>query len=115
MSAFAAMVDRLFGGPLGVDATWLADGTGSGVAVRVVRTVPSPAGQRGVGGFAVAVAPAAQAARAAIDVRLADVAAPRVGDSVVIDGRRYPVRGVPMLDDEGLIWTCELGPGEAEA
>ena len=46
------------------------------------------------------------------DLRLAEVASPRPGDRIEFDGTLH--QGEPKRDRERLIWTVDLGPGEAE-
>ena len=45
-----------------------------------------------------------------VDLRVAEVAAPRPGDRVEMDGEAFLVRGEPVRDRERLVWTLELHP-----
>ena len=48
-----------------------------------------------------------------IDVRVSDVAAPRRGDSFIVDGVTHTINANPMrLDDMRLVWTCPTPEGE---
>ena len=48
-----------------------------------------------------------------IDLRVAEVAAPRPGDRVEMDGEAFRVEGEPVRDRERLTWTLELRPAGA--
>jgi hypothetical protein len=45
-----------------------------------------------------------------LDLRLAEVANPRPGDRVEIDGEAFLIQGEPVRDRERLIWTVDLRP-----
>lgn len=45
-----------------------------------------------------------------IDLRVADVANPRPGDRVEIDGDAFLIQGEPVRDRERLVWTVDLRP-----
>ena len=45
-----------------------------------------------------------------LDVRVAEVANPRPGDRMVIDGTAYIVQGEPVRDRERLVWTLDMRP-----
>ena len=44
------------------------------------------------------------------DVRVSEIAAPRPGDRIVIDGTTYIVQGEPVRDRERLVWTIDTRP-----
>jgi hypothetical protein len=44
------------------------------------------------------------------DVRASEVAAPRPGDRIVIDGATCIVQGEPVRDRERLVWTIDTRP-----
>jgi len=92
MSAFSAAVGALFADPnIGRDAVYIADG-GAPVLVRVV----------------------ARRADAVTDFgdarRVAEVANPRPGDRIEIDGDAFLIQGEPVRDGERLVWTVDLRP-----
>ena len=45
-----------------------------------------------------------------LDLRLADVANPRPGDRLEIDGDAFLIQGEPVRDRERLVWTVDLRP-----
>jgi hypothetical protein len=45
-----------------------------------------------------------------LDLRLAEVANPRPGDRIEIDGEAFIVQGEPVRDRERLVWTVDLRP-----
>ena len=45
-----------------------------------------------------------------IDLRVAEVAKPRPGDRVEIDGDAFLILGEPVRDRERLVWTLDLRP-----
>lgn len=45
-----------------------------------------------------------------IDLRVAEVPAPRPGDRIEIDGDAFLIEGEPVRDRERLVWTVELRP-----
>ena len=45
-----------------------------------------------------------------IDLRVAEVPAPRPGDRVEIDGEAFLIQGEPVRDRERLVWTIDLRP-----
>jgi len=45
-----------------------------------------------------------------IDLRVAEVANPRPGDRVEIDGAGFNIQGEPVRDRERLVWTVDLRP-----
>jgi hypothetical protein len=102
MSAFAKAIDDLFGDPnIGRDAVYTPDG---GTAVRV-RIIARRADE--VTGFGEARL-WSEATR--IDLRVAEVANPRPGDRIDIDGDAFLVQGEPVRDRERLVWTVDLRP-----
>ena len=102
MSAFAKAIDDLFGDPnIGRDAVYTPDG---GTAVRV-RIIARRADE--VTGFGEARL-WSEATR--IDLRVAEVANPRPGDRIDIDGEAFLIQGEPVRDRERLVWTVDLRP-----
>jgi hypothetical protein len=47
-----------------------------------------------------------------LDVRTSEVANPRPGDRLVLDGEAFVVQGEPVRDRERLVWTIDVRPGE---
>jgi hypothetical protein len=45
-----------------------------------------------------------------IDLRVAEVANPRPGDRIEIDGDAFLIQGEPVRDRERLVWTLDLRP-----
>ena len=45
-----------------------------------------------------------------LDLRVAEVADPRPGDRIVVDGKAFVVQGEPIRDRERLVWTIEVRP-----
>ena len=45
------------------------------------------------------------------DVRVSEVAAPRPGDRLVVDGDNFVVQGEPVRDRVRLVWTLDTRPG----
>ena len=45
-----------------------------------------------------------------IDLRVAEVANPRPGDRIEIDGDAFNIQGEPVRDRERLVWTVDLRP-----
>jgi len=45
-----------------------------------------------------------------LDLRAAEVANPRPGDRIEIDGEAFLIQGEPVRDREQLVWTVDLRP-----
>ena len=45
-----------------------------------------------------------------IDLRVAEVPAPRPGDRIEIEGEAFLIHGEPVRDRERLVWTVDLRP-----
>ncbi|WP_085881295.1 head-tail joining protein [Roseisalinus antarcticus] len=45
-----------------------------------------------------------------IDLRVAEVANPRPGNRIEIDGEAFLIQGEPVRDRERLVWTVDLRP-----
>ena len=45
-----------------------------------------------------------------LDLRIAEVADPRPGDRIEIDGEAFLIQGEPVRDRERLVWTVDLRP-----
>lgn len=102
MTAFAAIVDALFADPnIGREAVYTSDGG----APTLVRVVARQADVKTDFGDARLWSETTR-----IDLRLADVANPRPGDRLEIDGDAFLIQGEPVRDRERLVWTVDLRP-----
>ena len=102
MTAFAGLVDQLFADPnLGRDVTW-EPADGEPVAVRVVARRADAVSEFGGARL--------WSETTRFDVRVAEVAIPRPGDRIVLDGEAFVVQGEPVRDRERLVWTLDARP-----
>ena len=102
MTAFAGLVDQLFADPnLGRDAIYEpADGEPSPSASSPGGPTPSPSSAaRGSG-----------RRRRGSTCASREVANPRPGDRIVLDGEAFVVQGEPVRDRERLVWTLDVRP-----
>jgi hypothetical protein len=103
MTVFAAAMDAIFADAnMAVDALWLEQGFGPGVACRVVRRAPDEVTDFGQGRF--------RSETTTVDVRVSEVPAPAPGDILVIGQDRFRVQGDPDRDSERLLWSLNLVP-----
>ncbi|PJN96168.1 hypothetical protein CNY89_04155 [Amaricoccus sp. HAR-UPW-R2A-40] len=102
MSAFAATVGALFADPnIGRGAVYIADG-GAPVLVRAVARRADAISDFGEARI--------WSETTRIDLRVAEVANPRPGDRIEIDGDAFLIQGEPVRDRERLVWTVDLRP-----
>ena len=102
MTAFAVALDALFtDAHLARDVVYTADG-GQPTLVRAILRRPDD-----VTGFGEA---RIWSETTRLDLRVADVANPRPGDRLEIDGDAFLIRGEPVRDRERLVWTVDLRP-----
>jgi hypothetical protein len=102
MTAFAAALDVLFAdGNIGRDAVYIPEGG----TPQLIRVVTRRADE--VTGFGDA---RLWSETTRIDLRVAEVANPRPGDRVEIDGEAFLIQGEPVRDRERLVWTVGLRP-----
>jgi len=102
MSAFAAAVGALFADPnIGRDAVYTPEG-GTPILVRVVARRADAITDFGDARL--------WSETTRIDLRVAEVAKPRPGDRVEIDGEAFLIQGGPIRDRERLVWTVDLRP-----
>jgi hypothetical protein len=47
---------------------------------------------------------------ALFEVRVTDVAAPRPGDTIEVDGETFMLQGEPVRDGARLVWTLDTRP-----
>jgi len=96
------MIDLLFADAnIGRDALYTADG---GVP-QVVRVVARRADEITSFGDARLWSETTR-----VDLRVAEVANPRPGDRIEIDGEAFLIQGEPVRDRERLVWTVDLRP-----
>ena len=101
MNAFATAIDRIFADTnMAVAALWFAGGTGSGVAVRVIRKSPHEITPFGAGRIL--------SDTTLLEARVADMPTPAPGDLIRIGLEDFLVQGEPKLDRERLIWTLNM-------
>ncbi len=102
MTAFAAVVDALFADPnIGLEAVYIADG-GMPDLVRVVARRADAITDFGDARL--------WSETTRIDLRVAEVPAPRPGERLEIDGDAFLIQGEPVRDRERLVWTVDLRP-----
>lgn len=100
MSAFVAVVGALFADPnIGRDAVYIADG-GAPMLVRVVARRADAISDFGDARL--------WSETTRVDLRVAEVANPRPGDRIEIDGEAFLIQGEPIRDRERLVWTVDL-------
>lgn len=100
--AFENALAVLFADPnIGLEAIYTSDG-GAPVVVRAVVRRPDE-----VTNFSDA---RLWSETARVDLRVAEVANPRPGDRVEIDGEVFLIQGEPVRDRERLVWTVDLRP-----
>lgn len=102
MSAFAAAVGALFADPnIGRDAVYTPEG-GVPVLVRVVARRADTITDFGDARL--------WSETTRLDLCVAEVANPRPGDRLEIDGEAFLIQGEPVRDRERLVWTVDLRP-----
>jgi hypothetical protein len=102
MNAVAAALDALFtDANIACDAVY-TDAGGNPVLVRVVARRADE-----VTGFGDA---RLWSETTRVDLRVAEVRAPRPGDRMEIDGEAFLIQGEPVRDRERLVWTVDLRP-----
>ena len=102
MDAVAAAIDALFAdGSIACEAVYTPEG---GVPV-LVRAVTRRADDVSSFGDARLWSETTR-----VDLRVAEVADPRPGDRIEIDGEAFLIQGEPVRDRERLVWTIDLQP-----
>lgn len=102
MSLFAQAIDDLFTDPhLARDAVW-RPAVGDPVPIRIMIRQPDEVASFGESRFATDTT--------VIDMRLSEVAEPRPGDGIKIDGELFVVQGEPRRDAERLVRRIEAVP-----
>ncbi|RMH47684.1 MAG: hypothetical protein D6686_12215 [Alphaproteobacteria bacterium] len=102
MTAFAAILDALFADPnIGREAIYTSDG-GAPVLVRVVSRQADAITDFGDARL--------WSESTRVDLRVAEVPAPRPGDRIEIDSEAFLIQGEPVRDRERLVWTVDMRP-----
>ena len=102
MTAFGTALDVLFADPnIGRDAVYTPEG-GAPVLVRVVVRRADAITEFGEARL--------WSETTRIDLRVAEVQAPRPGDRIEIEGEAFLIHGEPVRDRERLVWTVDLRP-----
>ncbi|WP_374292967.1 head-tail joining protein [Paenirhodobacter enshiensis] len=102
MSAFAAAVTALFADPnIGGDAVYTPEG-GAPVLVRIVTRRADAVTDFGDARI--------WSDTTRVDLLVTEVANPRPGDRVEIEGEAFLIQGEPVRDRERLVWTVDLRP-----
>ena len=101
-TAFAAALDALFADAhLARDVVYIAEG-GAPALVRAILRRPDDVTDFGEARL--------WSETTRLDLRLAEVANPRPGDRIEIDGEAFLIQGEPVRDRERLVWTVDLRP-----
>lgn len=102
MSAFVAALSALFADPnIGRDAVYIVDG-GVPVPVRIVARRADTITDFGDARL--------WSETTRVDLRVTEVAEPRPGDRIEIEGDAFLIQGEPVRDRERLVWTVDLRP-----
>jgi len=100
--AFSAALAALFADPnIGREAVYIADG-GAPVLVRIVARRADAITDFGDARL--------WSETTRVDLRVAEVPAPRTGDRIEIDGDAFLIQGESIRDRERLVWTVDLRP-----
>ena len=103
MSVLKAAMDRIFShAAMAKPALWISASTSEERTIRVIRRAPDRVTEFGAGRFV--------SDTTMVDVRVADLPAPRPGDLIVIGADSHVIQGEPLRDRERLIWTLDLRP-----
>lgn len=102
MTAFSSAVDHLFVDPNLVSSAICTPALGDPFPVRVIARRADAVTEFSEARFWSDIT--------RFDVRVAEVAAPRPGDRLVLDGDTFVVQGEPMRDRERLVWTLDTRP-----
>ena len=101
MTVFAGAVDATFAA-FGIDATYTPTGSDP-IPVRVIARRPDTI--VGFGDTRI------HAETATFELRASEVASPRSGDQLVLDGEAFVVQGEPeRRDPDRIVWTVDVRP-----
>ena len=103
MTAFAAAVDALFADPNLAREAVYEPADGDPFPVRVIARRADAVTEFGEARL--------WSETTRFDVRASEIAAPRPGDHLSIDGTAYIVQGEPLRDRERLVWTLDTRAG----
>lgn len=101
MDPWQMAVDVIFQSPGSLDAVFTAAG-GAPTPIRVIRSQPDRL-ERYAGTQFVSE-------DNAFEIRVSDVAAPAIDDLITIGDSSFAITLLPVLDVEGLSWTCVAEP-----
>ena len=102
MTAFAGLVNQLFADPnLGREASW-EPADGEPVSIRVIARRADAVTEFGEARL--------WSETTRFDLRVSEVAAPRPGDRLALDGETFVIQGEPVRDRERLVWTVDTMP-----
>ena len=102
MSAFAVAVDALFADPNLVRAASYEPADGEPFPVRVIARRADAVTDFGDARL--------WSETTRFDLRASEVAVPRSGDRLVLDGETFVVQGEPVRDRDRLVWTLDARP-----
>lgn len=100
---FAAGLGALFNGPCSAAADF-APGGGAPLpgGIRVIRSRPDKLAPFGGGQTVLATN--------SFEIRVADVAAPAIGDVIIVGAESFAINAEPQLDEGGMTWVCPAEP-----
>jgi hypothetical protein len=102
MTAFSSALDSLFGDPNIARTAIYTPAVGAPFPVRVIARRADAVTEFGGGRL--------WSETTRLDLRVCEVAEPRPGDRIVIDGEAFVVQGEPVRDRERLVWTIDVRP-----
>jgi hypothetical protein len=102
MQAIASMIERLFADPNLARAATYEPAEGDPFPVRVIARRADAVTDFGEARL--------WSETARFDLRVTEVAAPRPGDRLVLDGEAFIVQAEPVRDRERLVWTLDTRP-----
>jgi len=102
MTAFAAAVDALVADPNLARAATYEPADGDPFLVRVIARRADAITDFGEARL--------WSETTLFDLRVSEVAAPRRGDQLMIDGETFVIQGEPVRDRERLVWTLDVRP-----
>jgi hypothetical protein len=106
MNAFSAAIDAIFADPnMAADALYRAQASVVQVPCRVSRAMPD---QETEYGGATLISDSMR-----LDVRVSEVAAPKDGDLITLDGEVFVIHGQPRRDRLRLVWSLDVVPENA--
>jgi hypothetical protein len=102
MSAFATALDRLFRDPNLARTAIYSPAAGDPFPIRVMARRADAIASFGEARM--------WSETTRLDLRVAEIAEPRPGDRILIDGEAFLVQGEPVRDRERLVWTLDVRP-----